>query len=85
MRDYKRSRLYVNNIYLCLQALESTCHPIMSKPKPKVEPPKEEKKVEEAASTNNSGSGDPPPPEQPASEPTETSTQEPKTGEMEVD
>ena len=73
------------NVKTSVQALESTCGPIMNKPKPKVEPPKEEEKKAEEASNNSSGSGDPAQQEQAATDPQQPAAQEQKMGDMEVD
>ncbi|KAJ8297812.1 hypothetical protein KUTeg_024343 [Tegillarca granosa] len=43
---YDKPAVLTSQIRTTQQNLESTCNPIMNKPKPKVEPPKEEKKEE---------------------------------------
>jgi len=60
------------------QILENTCSPIMTRPPPKVEPPKEEKKAEAAADTSNNA----PKAEEPA--PAADKPKEPET-EMDID
>lgn len=59
------------------QSLDSTCNPIINKPKPKVEPPKEEKKDETNGDNMETDSN-----------PSETATDSPKTeqkSEMDID
>ncbi|XP_076467430.1 heat shock 70 kDa protein 4-like [Babylonia areolata] len=67
LQPFDNPLVLVSQVMAEKKALVSTCTPIMTKPKPKVEPPKEEKKAEETATagnTANSGSGDPAQPEQ---------------------
>lgn len=46
LQPYDKPAVLTSQIRTTQQNLESTCNPIMNKPKPKVEPPKEEKKDE---------------------------------------
>ncbi|KAK7496450.1 hypothetical protein BaRGS_00012372 [Batillaria attramentaria] len=50
--------LLVSQVLAEKKNIETTCNPIITKPKPKVEPPKEEKAEGADTSTNNSGGGD---------------------------
>lgn len=72
------------NIECCLQELSSTCNPIISKPKPKVEPPKEEKTPEQNGPVNGQEGSEArtssPNKDQPAPESTEA-----KLPEMDID
>nr|AYH91695.1 heat shock protein 70 [Pomacea canaliculata] len=69
------------------RSLESTCFPVINRPKPKADPPKEEdgKKQGEEMS-NNSGAGEPKEQQQPFEESTaEGHSQEGRSAEMDVD
>lgn len=87
IKPYEDPVLLVSQVLNEKRVVESTCNPIINKPKPKVEPPKEEKKEAQDASTNNSGSGDAsdqqqPPQQQPADG---APAADSKSPEMEVD
>lgn len=81
IKPFDNPVLLVSQLMAEKKALESTCNPIMNKPKPKVEPPPEEKKAEDTTASN-SGSGDPTQQEQ---QPAGEQTQDPKAAEMDVD
>lgn len=83
IKPYDNPVVLVSQVMAEKKVLESTCHPIMTKPKPKVGPPKEEKKAEETANNSNAGAGDTPQQQEPPA--AEAAAQDANKGDMDVD
>lgn len=88
-KERERSLILISSIcivpcicYHSLQNLETSCNPVVNKPKPKVEPPKDEDKEkaaeEEKMEDDSKKDGE-------ESEGTATTTQPPAIDEMDVD
>ena len=72
------------DIYFCVQKLESTGNPIVTKPKPKVEPPKDVPKADVPPPTPPAPSQDTPAPDQSKTS-TEQQSEKEKAEAMDVD
>lgn len=68
-----------------VQELYVACNPVVSKPKPKVEPPKEEKTENGPVNGKEGTGGQPPNPEKPMSTGTEQEAVENKLPEMDIE
>ncbi|XP_076024415.1 heat shock 70 kDa protein 4a [Genypterus blacodes] len=75
----------VTEIQAKIKELYTACNPVVSKPKPKVEPPKDEKTENGPVNGQEGADGHPANPEKPTSTGTEQETAEKKLPEMDID